>query len=224
MIKHIHVKECHSTQELLKEQLSQFADTHEILVSCDHQLKGRGRGNRSWESLPSSLCFSFTLDPHPTPSFTAIELSVLVARFFEGSILTLKWPNDIWNKQHKKCCGILVQNYNGLMLAGVGLNLYSNHPQYGGVYDSDFEFDKNSWSLQIAQFILNNRYKTVQDLQKDWEDRCKHIGQRVAIIEGETEVVGIFRGLGVHGEAVLDTKERERHVYNGSLVLIPDRL
>lgn len=217
MIKHIHVKECNSTQDLLKEQLSQFKDTREILVSCDNQLMGRGRGNHVWESLPGSLCFSLTVGPHPVPSFTAIELSVLVARFFEGSILSLKWPNDIWNRQHKKCCGILVQNFQNFMIAGIGLNLYSDHSEYGGIYDSSFGFDKNSWSLQVAKFILENRYKSDHELKLDWEKRCCHLGENVIITEGDTEVRGIFRGLGVHGEAILNTAEGERHIYNGSL-------
>jgi BirA family transcriptional regulator, biotin operon repressor / biotin---[acetyl-CoA-carboxylase] ligase len=223
MIKHIHVNECDSTQDLLKEQLKVFKDTQEILVSCNTQFKGRGRGDHKWEALAGSLCFSVTISPNPIASFTAIELSLLIAKFFEGSILHLKWPNDILNKHQKKCCGILVQGHHGLMIAGIGLNLHSNHPHYGGIYDSSFEFDKNSWSLEMAEFILANRYENELKLKQDWEERCEHMNEFVRITEANQNVDGIFRGLGVHGEAILETTQGERHLYNGSLTKInPD--
>ncbi|HXH74370.1 MAG TPA: biotin--[acetyl-CoA-carboxylase] ligase [Bacteriovoracaceae bacterium] len=217
MIKHIHVKECDSTQDLLKEQLGLFKDANEILVSCDNQLKGRGRGIHNWEALPGSLCFSLTVQPHPIPSFTAIEMSLLVARFFEGSVLTLKWPNDIWNRHENKCCGILVQNHHGIMIAGIGLNLYSEHHEFGGIYDTHFEFNKNSWSFEIANFIQANRYKTDTSLKRDWEARCGHMGSLVCIEESGQFTEGIFEGLGEHGQAMLKTPHGIRHMYNGSL-------
>lgn len=223
MIKHIHVNECDSTQDLLKEQLSGFTDPHEILVSCNNQLNGHGRGTNRWISLPGSLCFSLTIKPHPIASLTAMELSVLVAKFFEGSILTLKWPNDIWNKQKKKCCGILVQTFQGTMVAGIGLNLFSDHEVFGGVYDSSFEFDKNSWSFELSQYILDNRYVDAAELRKEWTARCGHIGEAVLVTEGDEEVEGIFRGIGSYGEALLETPSGERRLFNGTLRLLnPD--
>ncbi len=214
-MKQIHVKECDSTQDILKEQLK--PGTSDLLVSCDNQLKGRGRGENNWESLPGSLCFSFTVSPHPVQSFTAIELSVLLSKFFEGSILGLKWPNDICNKHEKKCCGILVQSFHGIMIAGIGINLFSDHPDFGGIYDSSFSFDKASWSKEISTFLKSNRYLDASSLRKDWEDRCGHLCKQVRITEGSEVIEGIFKGIGKYGEAVILTASGEKHLFNGTL-------
>lgn len=220
MIKQIHVNECDSTQDLIKEQLKDHSRSESLLVSCDHQLMGRGRGGNQWTNVSGSLCFSMTIKPHPELSFTALELSVLVVKFFEGSKLSLKWPNDVWNNQGKKCCGILVQNSQNVMIAGIGLNLWSDHPEYGGVYDSSFRFDKKSWSKELATFIQQNRIQSTDQLKNEWQDRCGHMGSHVKITEGEESFEGLFMGLGSHGEALLMCAGEKRHLYNGSLRVI----
>jgi len=220
MIKHLHVSECDSTQDLLKEQLSGSDKDHGIIVSCDEQLNGHGRGDNRWISLPGSLCFSFTIAPHPKPSFTALEVSVLITQFFEDSKLTLKWPNDLLNKHQKKCCGILIQSIKGTMVAGVGLNLYSQHPVFGGIYDDSFEFNKKSEANEIVKFINSNRYPNEVKLIKDWEDKCQHMNEEVSLTEGDMVVVGRFKGLGEYGEATVVTDNGEKKFFNGSLRII----
>jgi biotin-[acetyl-CoA-carboxylase] ligase BirA-like protein len=220
MIKHVHLAECDSTQELAKEQLTSLGDQDEILVSCDKQLKGRGRGNNLWYSLPGSLCFSMTFAPNPTASLTAIELSLIISKFFEGSILSLKWPNDIWNKHQKKCCGVLVQNHQGRMIAGVGLNLFSEHPEFGGVYETSFELDKKLWSMELANFIYSNRFYDQKVLKTEWENKCAHLGSLVNISEGHDDVEGFFQELGNNGQAVVLTKEGVKNLYNGTLRIV----
>ncbi|HLT22896.1 MAG TPA: hypothetical protein VKZ84_05620, partial [Bacteriovoracaceae bacterium] len=133
MIRHIHLEHCDSTQDVLKEQLS-LGGGENLLISCDLQTSGRGRGDHSWTPMPGSLYMSFTVAPSIVPSFTALELSVLVADFFDGSKLTLKWPNDIYNHHFKKCAGILIQQSQNQMLAGIGINLFSSVEHFGGVF------------------------------------------------------------------------------------------
>jgi BirA family transcriptional regulator, biotin operon repressor / biotin---[acetyl-CoA-carboxylase] ligase len=217
MIKQTHLNECHSTQDILKEQLSRGDAGVGILISCDNQLAGRGRGDHHWDNLTGSLCFSLAISAHPIPSFTAIELSVLLTRFFEGSKLGLKWPNDIWNIEQKKCCGVLVQSYQNLMMAGIGLNLFADHPDYGGVYPLPFEFDKASWAKEISEFILSHRYLDTNKLINDWEMRCWHMSEMVSITEGSAVDVGRFKGLGDYGEALLETDQGLKKLFNGSL-------
>lgn len=216
MIRHIHKRSCDSTQDLLKEQLQHYPG-ETLLVSCEQQIKGRGRSDKLWTSLPGSLCLSLTIEAHTVMSFTALEMSLLVARFFEDCKLSLKWPNDLWNKHQQKCCGILVQNSNGVMMAGIGINLFSDEEAYGGVYEESFSFDKKAWSLEVANFILANRYEDTTSLKKDWEDRCGHLHQAVRITEGGMVIEGIFEGLGQYGEAVIATNEGHKNIFNGTL-------
>lgn len=221
MIRHIHVDECDSTQDILKEQLDTHGGEQTFLVSCELQSAGHGRGGKSWTYQTGSLCFSFNIKPHHIMSFTALELAVLIARFFEtkGRAVKLKWPNDIWDKNHKKASGILVQGKDGHMLAGIGLNLFSTLEEFGGVYPEAFPFNRKEWAKDIAQFILNNRYEDTEKLKKDWNERCGHLGLGVRVFEGEEETRGVFLGLGDYGEARLDVNGEVKSLFNGSLRL-----
>lgn len=222
MIKQIHLNQCNSTQDILKEQLTKEGLEH-LLVSCEHQVQGRGRGSNEWVDMPGSLCFSMSLHGHKVLSFTAIEISLLVAKFFatKKKYLGLKWPNDLWNEAGLKCGGVLVQNTGSQMLAGIGLNLFSDHPEFGGIYEEPFEFDKKEWSQEIAEYILENRYQDTEKLKKDWEKRCVHFHKKVLITENGNRFEGAFYGLGEHGEALLnDVQEGIQHIYNGTLRII----
>lgn len=70
MIKQIHVDECDSTQDLLKEQLNKESSEETILISCENQTSGRGRGENVWKAMPGTLCFSLNIQPHAVMSFT----------------------------------------------------------------------------------------------------------------------------------------------------------
>jgi biotin-[acetyl-CoA-carboxylase] ligase BirA-like protein len=222
MIKQIHLIDCDSTQDILKEQLADNPFDLPLLVSCENQHLGRGRGKNLWKMMPGTLCFSLNVSPHIEPSFTALEMSVLITNFFEelGKTLYLKWPNDIWNKQQQKCAGILIQSSHHQMLTGIGVNLFSDDASYGSIFEDEFEIDKKSWAKRIAQFILAHRYKNTNELKHDWHKRCLHMNKEVIIQENSEFYQGIFRGLGTHGEAILVNGQDEMRVYNGSLRLI----
>jgi biotin-[acetyl-CoA-carboxylase] ligase BirA-like protein len=218
MIKHIHVKQCDSTQDVLKEQLIN-SNSETVLVSCENQLAGRGRGSNSWNSLPGTICFSMNVNPHRIQSFTAIELSVIVAKFFEqkNRTLLLKWPNDLWNQNHLKCGGILIQGSQNQLLAGIGLNFYSQDERFGGVYEDPFQLSKKSTCMELAEYILKNRFDDTAFLQKTWLTRCGHLNELVTITEGDEIYEGIFHGIGDFGEALICQDGQKKHIYNGSL-------
>lgn len=223
MIKQIHLTHCDSTQDVLKEQLSETPEL-EILVSTDHQTKGRGRGTHSWEALPGSLCFSLSLKPHPLTSLSSLEVSLLVQEFFKtkGASLSLKWPNDLWTQERKKCGGVLLQGSKDLYLAGIGINLYSEIPHYGGVFKNDQGFKKESIAREISEFILTHRIQDSDTLKRRWLNVCGHRNAYVKIIEGEKSTEGIFKGIGEYGEAVLETENGIESFFNGSLRLRDD--
>lgn len=216
MIKHIHLDVCDSTQDVLKEQL---INQDHILVSCENQTSGRGRGENKWTALPGSLCLSLNLSAHSVISFTALEVSVIVAKFFEtkGQKLQLKWPNDLWDKSGKKCGGILVQGSQANFYVGIGLNLFSMDNEFGSIFETDFAIDKKSWAKELADFIHSNRYTDTQKLKEDWHSRCGHLNQLVSITEGNDRFEGIFQGLGSYGEAELNQNGKIQPLFNGSL-------
>ena len=111
----------------------------------------------------------------------------------------------------------MIQHHNHCYLAGIGINLFFEKETYGGVYQASFEVDKKSWVQEISQFIREHRYQETEKLKEDWMSLCAHLYQEVTISEGEKKVHGLFRGLGVHGEAIVQTANSEEYVFNGSL-------
>lgn len=222
MIKQIHLEQCHSTQDVLKEQFNSMSSNETILVSCDNQISGRGRGENSWNCMAGTLCFSLNILPHPIMSFTAIELSVVIAEYFQtkGEMLRLKWPNDLWNKDLKKCGGILVQGSQKNLFAGIGLNLYSTDNEFGGVFDDKNIVDKKSLSFEIANYIFNHRILDSEKLKCLWLKRCGHMNKLVTIYDGEDSFSGQFIGIGDYGEALIQNSYGTKKIYNGSLRVI----
>jgi BirA family biotin operon repressor/biotin-[acetyl-CoA-carboxylase] ligase len=221
MIRQIHINECHSTQDVLKEQLK-VSPSDSLLVSCENQISGRGRGENQWVSMPGSLCFSLNLSPHPVVSFTAIEIAVILTDFFKkkGIELKLKWPNDLWTYDQKKCGGILVQGTQEQFMAGIGLNIYSHDDIFGGIYEDERPLNKKDLAFEIAHFLQSNRIPTSEEVKVKWTKCCGHNLKRVQISEGSETTEGTFLGLGSFGEAIISTLEGDKSIFNGSLRLI----
>ena len=220
MEKFIHLDFCDSTQDVIKEQLS-LGHSGEMTVSCEHQIKGRGRGLNTWLDGAGTICFSMTIFPHHQTSLTALEISVLICNFFEskGKNIRLKWTNDLITPNRKKCGGILVQNFQDQYFVGVGINIFSPSPEFGGIFSALFTFDKKEWVTELSNFIRTNRFTSSEKLINDWSNKCIHLNEVVTINESDQKIKGIFKGLGNFGEALIETENGTLKLFNGSLHL-----
>jgi BirA family biotin operon repressor/biotin-[acetyl-CoA-carboxylase] ligase len=219
MIRHVHIDECDSTQDVLKEQLHKATWQERVLVSCETQIAGRGRGGNKWTAMPGTICFSLNINPNPVLSFTAIELAVILAEYFEkkGFKIFLKWPNDLWNEEGNKCGGVLVQSHQSNLLAGIGINLWSDQQEHGGISSAPFPLNKKSLALELAEFIHAERISDVKELSQRWLLKCGHLNRKVRIYEGHEVTEGIFIGIGKSGEALIHYNGETQKLYNGSL-------
>jgi len=220
-MRHIHLEQCDSTQDALKEQLRLYP-SEEILVSTDHQLHGKGRQDRDWECFAGTLCFSFNVTPHKIISLTTLELSLLVCAYFreKNKKIGLKWPNDLIDELGFKCGGILIQTYQGQYIAGVGLNLWPEG-DYGGVYHQSFPLWKKDFCHELTDYIEENRIHDSELLRKDWEQYCVHLNKKVTITENGDANSGTFLGIGEYGEALLSTESQQiKKIFNGTLRVI----
>lgn len=101
-------------------------------VICEEQTCGRGQLRRQWHSLRNNLYMAFVLpDVYPfngeaaAPAFGAMTACALERLGFGVEI---KWPNDLVQKQdgiYVKIGGILLEERNGCLVAGMGINLFS---------------------------------------------------------------------------------------------------
>lgn len=130
-IHHIHLPETESTNLYAK-----AIDTQDdlTLITTDHQTAGRGQRGNTWESEAGrNLLFSIILKPLSIPAAQQFVISELISvaicetlsQYTPG--IRIKWPNDIYYRDHK-LCGILIEHdLEGIHLSrsiiGVGLNV-----------------------------------------------------------------------------------------------------
>jgi BirA family transcriptional regulator, biotin operon repressor / biotin---[acetyl-CoA-carboxylase] ligase len=113
-----------------------------LVIVAEHQLSGRGRLDRVWQSPPrAGLTFSLLLRPEPAvpanrlgwlPLLAGVCLAEAVGRLAQVEAV-LKWPNDLLvatSAGYAKCAGILAEAVTGTdrdgspaVVLGVGLNV-----------------------------------------------------------------------------------------------------
>ena len=130
-IHRIHLPETESTNLYAK-----TIDTEEgiTIITTDHQTAGRGQRGNSWESAAGkNLLFTLVIHPHSIQAsqqfaiseLISVAISDVLARHVED--IRIKWPNDIYHRNHK-LCGILIEHdIEGIHLSrsiiGVGINV-----------------------------------------------------------------------------------------------------
>lgn len=96
-------------------------------VLCSCQTAGRGQLGRHWHSPRGNLYVSFRLPQDPLLSGDVASLItgyiILTAFRALGFPLSLKWPNDLLLDEKVKVGGILLEERQGVLMAGLGVNL-----------------------------------------------------------------------------------------------------
>jgi len=96
-------------------------------VICACQTEGRGQMRRYWHSPRGNLYVTFLLPREPLLTGDAASLItgyiLLTALRTLGFSLSLKWPNDLLVNESDKIGGILLEERNGILMAGLGINL-----------------------------------------------------------------------------------------------------
>ena len=104
---------------------------HGTVICAEEQTAGMGRFGRQWHSergagLYTSIVLRPRLKPDSLPVVTlALGLATSEAiAAVSGLSCDLRWPNDVLIGS-KKCAGSLVQLHDGVVIAGIGVNV--NH-------------------------------------------------------------------------------------------------
>lgn len=126
---------CHSTNTYAMDLLASADVLEGTVVAAHEQTAGVGQRGTTWESEKGmNLTFSVILKPTWLPLEKQFYLSMAVAIALHKTIsyyikdsVTIKWPNDIYVKDHK-ICGVLVQNALHATtikhsIVGIGINI-----------------------------------------------------------------------------------------------------
>ncbi|MGH8915287.1 MAG: biotin--[acetyl-CoA-carboxylase] ligase [Acidimicrobiia bacterium] len=113
-------EEVPSTQDLARAELDRLP----VVVIAQRQSAGRGRTGAGWVSAPRALAVSvaFNLSDGGRRPWSLIA-GLAAVRALGGA--SLKWPNDIViGEPYLKVGGILVELSAGVVVAGLGVNLW----------------------------------------------------------------------------------------------------
>jgi BirA family biotin operon repressor/biotin-[acetyl-CoA-carboxylase] ligase len=111
-------EEVSSTQDLARSRLGALP----VMVAAQRQTAGRGRSGAAWDNAPRALAVSaaFHLSEEDHRPFSSMA-GLAAARAIDG--VSLKWPNDLMT-EGSKTGGILVERSTGVIVIGMGVNLW----------------------------------------------------------------------------------------------------
>jgi BirA family biotin operon repressor/biotin-[acetyl-CoA-carboxylase] ligase len=167
------------------------------VVVADHQTKGRGRLQRTWQSGQGGLYFTMVLRPKiPTADSglinlaAAVDLSATLQDLY-GIRSQLKWPNDIL-VEGRKLCGILSQmsaepDRIEFVNLGVGVNVHNDtrqvEPPAISVADiadrvvSRAEILSSFWD----RFEERMNFGALHNVISQWKERAMTLGRQVKV-------------------------------------------
>lgn len=212
-----------------------------VSVSQD---RGRGQLRRHWVSPPGNLHVSMLMpdksDRHDLWGDCMDSLQPLLAGYVFavaleqlGASVKLKWPNDFLQNE-RKIGGMLLEEKNGKVVLGLGLNLVScpddsemrkNHAAKAGILHLP---NGPKSPLEVWKCLVNrgkNIYTALIDAFSPSEfislaaERLAWVGRLVLVREGGDQVYQArITGLSTDGGLVLDRNGEKIILYSGALL------
>lgn len=209
-------------------------------VVAKTQSEGRGQMRRHWDSPPGNLYATLRLPP--TPPFNTTAASVAIGALCANALrsfgcpVKLKWPNDlVVNKDGSpaKLGGILLEERNGCLLAGIGINI--------SVAPGPFDM-REAAALPAGDLVCGNGKKILPTPDELWRALLRHIytvyknsqafpriwreaadelllwrGEPVEMQDSKREIKGILLGVGSAGGALLEINGNVEEAMTGSM-------
>ena len=211
----VSLEETTSTQD---EARSRFAGSP-LLVVAGRQTAGRGRSGSAWETAPTALAASIAFSAEwPADTWGRIPLvaglSVLECL---PDVLALKWPNDVM-RGDEKVAGILLESFDGVVVAGLGVNLVWPHSPvgYGALYEEDFSsIDHLAIARCWASALLRHLDGRPEDCgAEEYRRHCVTIGKDVS---WEPSGHGLVRDVAEDGSLVVETEGSLVYLVGGAV-------
>ncbi|HKB84833.1 MAG TPA: biotin--[acetyl-CoA-carboxylase] ligase [Ignavibacteriaceae bacterium] len=234
----IYAEEVDSTNSVLLNKSNKFNDDGTVVLS-EKQLQGRGRKDRVWYSNKEmNLTFSILLNDRDFSggkiNLVNFASSLAVAMAIENLHqlkIELKWPNDVLINS-KKTAGILIESTSAgkkieKVVTGIGINV--NQTSFQGIYKIPPTSIKSETGslverevllaevLNIFEEILHWIDNRPGEILKDWKARCRMIGEKISVTEGENVKYGIFDDIDDEGFLILKTGRRLEKIYFGDV-------
>lgn len=234
----IYSDEVDSTNSMLL--ASKDSNQNGTVLLAEFQSKGRGRKEREWiSSSGQNLTFSILLKgefKEQKINLINFSAAIAVAQSIENLFqldVELKWPNDVLVHK-KKIAGILLESVSkankiSRVVVGIGINV--NQPNFPGQFEIPptsvrKEFHSLASREKLLSEVLNNFEEMLEISKKsgkkvlaDWKNRCKMLGERIKIVDGDLVKVGVFEDIDENGFLILRNGEKLEKIHFGDVSL-----
>jgi len=199
------------------------------------QHAGRGRMGRTWRSPPGNLHAAWRLPDLDSPWQDLASLlvgdAVRHALDAMGVPVCLKWPNDLMI-ENRKLGGILIEEREGRVMAGIGINLVAVQPASDPdetddlpaacLADAGMKADPPAFYASLRPVAMARIRETLSCGRPDMLlDRVwNHLafkGRQVRVQTGAEIFSAVMTGLSPCGGLILTTPNGSRVIRSGSL-------
>ena len=234
--------EVESTQSEFKLSASSDDNFEGQVIVAEYQSKGRGRLDRSFESEKYlALTFSFLLKPLRSQeewswlplligSSVVEAINQILQNGSERSQVLTKWPNDIVTSDGLKMGGILVEQRESYLIAGIGLNVHHRREQLPVPHAISldlFSNRRNKRELILSEILkkIEERYLLwnslgMTDVEKNkYQESSLTLGRSVlAQLPGGKQISGVAIGIDPNGSLLIQTVEKIEKVSAGDVI------
>ncbi len=189
----------------------------ECVIVAKNQTKGRGRLDRTWQSLEGNLMASVVIKANIEDIFKIVmSISVTIVEAINAG--QIKWPNDILIN-NKKVCGVLIEKgQEGFYVIGFGLNIEHSPNIPNLIYpatclkEEGIFVEKKETLNKIIKNLKNNMQSI--DLYKKYKSKLYGIGSLCKI----NNIEGIFKDVDKSGFINIETKDETKKIFAGDLI------
>lgn len=182
-----------------------------LVVTAEHQRRGRGRHGRSWHSAPGDGLLMSVVRTGPSTESIAQETLTLGAGLAVAEGIdavarvrtTLKWPNDVL-LDGRKIAGVLVEvkwpRRQRALVVGAGVNVNGAPGSETGIAATSLAEHLGGpvERIEVARAILQRMdywlagdgLEHRQMLHRKWVERCGMINLRATVVSGGKRYVG----------------------------------
>jgi BirA family biotin operon repressor/biotin-[acetyl-CoA-carboxylase] ligase len=205
-----------STQDLARAELGNIP----VVVIAAAQTAGRGRSGSGWLTAPRALAVSVA---YRAPSKEDRPLSLtagVAARRALGEVVGLKWPNDL-EIGDAKIGGILVEQSDDVVVAGMGLNLWWPDPPegIGALHGEDPGLERHAeigalWAAELLSLLRVEGWPI-----DEYRQACVTLGREIS-----WEPDGSGRALDVSeaGALLIEDVAGRREIHSGAVRHVRD--
>lgn len=237
----IKLNEIDSSNNYLKNWISNNAPIEGAVILAEQQTAGRGQAGTSWQSAANkNITMSLLYLPKMILAKDQFVLSAMIAlsiyevlnEFLPNHLVEIKWPNDII-VDHQKISGVLIENsiqgaYIQNCIIGIGLNVlqndFENLPNATSMKMKGYQGDINTVLKKLLETIEKNYLFLKTGKNKEIFDRYHQVlmgkNQSLKFSDLHSEFIGIIQKVAPDGRLEILTDQGKRYFYHKEVVFL----